>query len=68
MDKPTFEAAHPECSGNKVHQNPLFVDPVNGNFHLLAGSPAIDAGFAYPGLTFLGAAPDMGVFEYGGTD
>ncbi|MBN2583759.1 MAG: right-handed parallel beta-helix repeat-containing protein [Planctomycetes bacterium] len=50
----------------------IFVDYDNDDFHLRAGSPAIDAGVNV-GLTqdhdgnpvFTGAAPDMGAFEYG---
>jgi hypothetical protein len=43
--------------------DPQFVDPANGNFHLLAGSPAIDTGINV-GLPFFGSAPDRGAFEY----
>ena len=28
---------------NSIQSDPLFVDPMNGDFHLLAGSPAIDS-------------------------
>lgn len=68
LTKAQFEAAHPECSGNLVHQDPLFVDAANGDFRLQAGSPARNAGYAALGLTFLEAAPDIGVYEYGGAD
>jgi parallel beta-helix repeat protein len=49
--------AHP------VFGNPLFVDANNGDFHLQAGSPAIDAGVDV-GIPYLGAAPDLGAFEH----
>lgn len=51
--------------------DPLFVDPLNGDFHLQGGSPAIDAATDV-GLTRdkdgnpipTGAAPDIGAYEY----
>lgn len=56
--------------------NPRFVDPVNGNFHLASGSPAIDTGEAVtpaPDATDLdgklrlaGARVDLGAYEFGG--
>jgi hypothetical protein len=46
-----------------VYQDPLFVDVEGGDFHLRAGSPAIDAGVDV-GLHYNGAAPDLGAFEY----
>lgn len=49
---------------NSVVGDPLFVDPANGDFHLQADSPAIDAGLDV-GLPFAGGAPDIGAFEYG---
>jgi len=57
-----------------INTNPLFVDAANGNFQLLDGSPAVDAGTAYfesngqilvdlsPG-EYNSVAPDMGAFE-----
>ena len=33
----------PECKNN-IHPDPLFTDKSNGDYHLRAGSPAIDAG------------------------
>ncbi len=48
-----------------VWTDPRFADPDNGDFHLLEGSPAIDAG-ADLGKPFSGAAPDMGALQWEG--
>ena len=44
-------------------RDPLLVSPGTGNFKLGSSSPAIDAGRVIQGLTFLGAAPDLGANE-----
>ena len=49
--------AHP------IFVNPLFVDANSGDFHLQAGSPAIDAGIDV-GIPYAGGAPDLGAFEH----
>jgi len=49
--------------GNNIDTDPLFVDAVNGDFHLQETSACIDAGMDI-GMQFIGEAPDMGCFEY----
>jgi parallel beta-helix repeat protein len=54
-----------------IHSNPLFVDPLNGDYHLLWGSPCIDTGdpnyIAEPNdrPRVIGGRIDMGPYEYG---
>ena len=45
-------------------QDPMLIDPYNGNFHLDYESPAIDAG-TNVNLPYNGSAPDMGAYETG---
>jgi hypothetical protein len=45
--------------------DPRFVNEATPDLHLRADSPAIDAGTPIAGLTFNGAAPDLGAFETG---
>lgn len=61
-------------AGDDFAGDPLFVDAENGNFYLLSGSPAIDAGYnmASEGITDdyqgtdrpVGSAYDIGAYEY----
>jgi hypothetical protein len=53
-----FTDSHP------LFGDPLFVDANSGEFHLQAGSPAIDAG-TNVGLPYNGVAPDIGAYEFG---
>jgi hypothetical protein len=46
-----------------VLQNPLFVNPQVGDFHLRKDSPAIDVGAAVD-IPFLGEGPDFGAWEF----
>jgi hypothetical protein len=55
---------HQPVGANTVIGDPLFIDPANGDFHLQAGSPAIDRGLDV-GLQYSGSAPDIGAYEYG---
>ena len=66
----TLPGTHVE--GNNIYSgtNPLFVNPASNNFKLQASSPAINAGAVISGITdgYVGAAPDIGAYEYGGAD
>ena len=55
---------------NGIAAVPLFTNPALGDFHLLTGSPGIDAGAIITGFNdqnsawpYRGVAPDMGAFE-----
>ena len=55
-----------------INVDPLFIDPENEDFNLQLGSPCIDAGIAdldgdgTEDIGYVGSAPDMGAFEFGG--
>ena len=46
-----------------VNSDPLFLDPLNGDYHLTEASPAIDQGLPL-GEPYHGYAPDMGRYEF----
>ncbi len=70
---------HSIDGGGNIVSNPLFVDPENGNFHLLESSPCIDTGTAFfewegniivnlEESEYFGVAPDMGCYEWQGVN
>lgn len=56
--------------GSEVTSSPGFVDETNRDYHLLPTSQAKDKGIVIPGITdgYVGSAPDIGAYEYGGSD
>lgn len=54
-------------STNKTNVNPMFVNAESHNYALTATSPAINAGTKV-GLPYLGSAPDIGAYEFSGSD
>jgi hypothetical protein len=68
-DLPAWRLATP-YDDNSTEANPLWVDPANEDFHLQAGSPAIDAAHDYGVAEDFegtpvpqGLAPDIGAYE-----
>jgi len=49
---------------NNIDLDPEFVDPVNGDYTLAAGSPCINSGLDV-GLDFAESAPEIGAYEVG---
>lgn len=54
-----------ECHGHE--SPPGFANPLGGDFTLMPSSPNIDRGVVIPGINndYLGAAPDLGMYEFG---
>tara|TARA_B100001250_G_scaffold76421_1_gene62602 strand:- start:118 stop:1440 length:1323 start_codon:yes stop_codon:yes gene_type:complete len=52
-----------EGEGN-IGDNPLFVDPENGDYTFMEGSPCIDAGIVIEDIEYCADLPDMGAYEY----
>ncbi len=50
---------------NNLEVDPLFVDETVRDFYLQPGSPAVDKGMVIAGMTYGGAAPDIGAYELG---
>ncbi|MCF7867662.1 MAG: T9SS type A sorting domain-containing protein [Candidatus Cloacimonetes bacterium] len=48
----------------EIHQDPFFVDPVNGDYHLQSNSPCIDAGDPYLPFDPDGTISDIGAYYY----
>ena len=60
-----MDASWSEFNSTNISQTPLFVDPENGDFHLVPGSPGIDMGDPDPAYDDTdGTQNDMGA--YGG--
>lgn len=66
----TLPGTHIEGNNITSETNPLFVNPTAYDFRLQSTSPAINAGVVISGITndYVGAAPDIGAYEFGGTD
>jgi hypothetical protein len=66
-DLPTFQALTGQ-ELNGFNLEPGFADPASFDYTLAATSDLIDAGQLIPGINhnFVGAAPDIGAFEYEG--
>ncbi|WP_054023558.1 DUF1565 domain-containing protein [Bacillus sp. FJAT-28004] len=56
--------------GSNLTNSPGFVNEASRDYRLLSTSSAKDAGIVIPGITdgYVGSAPDIGAYEYGGTD
>ena len=58
-----FESNAPSGEGN-ISGDPRFVDPANGDFHLLPGSPCIDAGNPASETDPDGSRADLGAYPF----
>jgi Right handed beta helix region/Protein of unknown function (DUF1565) len=71
-DFSTWQGGGIDYSWGNIVADPLLVDRLGGDFHLRAGSPAIDAAFAFYStlvdfdghVRWRGPMPDIGAFEH----
>jgi len=64
FSRPNWDGRYPHINlTNSLEADPLFVAPMEVDYHLLVGSPLIDAGIDV-GLPYVGAAPDIGAYEF----
>ncbi|MBD3321597.1 MAG: hypothetical protein GF350_10935, partial [Chitinivibrionales bacterium] len=67
-----YKQEHPDMTANNLDATIdraqwMFVDTLNMDYRLRAGSPAIDSGIDIPGITDAAVGqPDLGAYEYGG--
>ncbi|MBT3168237.1 MAG: T9SS type A sorting domain-containing protein [Candidatus Cloacimonetes bacterium] len=54
----------PQPGTGEISEDPLFVDPLNGDYHLQVNSPCIDAGNSNSPLDPDGTIADMGAYYY----
>ncbi len=54
----------PQPGTGEIHEDPFFVDPVNGDYHLQSNSPCIDAGDPYLPFDPDGTISDIGAYYY----
>lgn len=61
-----LESTYGDAMRDNLYEDPLFVSETYTDAtycQIPAGSPAANAGYAVPGYTYLGSAPDIGVYE-----
>ncbi len=58
---------NPNGQNGNISADPLFVNALAKDYRLQSGSPLINTGSVIDGLTYTGAAPDIGAYEYSAT-
>jgi len=64
FSRPNWDGRYPNINlTNSLELDPLFVAPLEADYHLQPDSPLIDAGLDV-GLPYIGEAPDIGAYEF----
>lgn len=59
----SFESTFTDSSNNQIDVDPSFMDAASEDFTIATGSAVVDDGKAITGVTSIGSAPDLGVYE-----